>query len=665
MPKTFLLREARMGPRLAQRVLLIGWDAADWQIIVPLVQSGQMPYLQQLLRQGVHGNLTTLMPILSPLLWTSIATGKRADKHGILGFVEPDPDTGRLRPVSSTSRQGKAIWNILTQEGLRSHVVGWFASHPAEPINGVAISNLYALPAGASPQPGPVPPGAIHPRQLEETLAPLRVHPSDPRVPRWVQPGQADDPRLAELAGALAECLSIDQAASWILEHQPWDFLAVYYNALDHISHHFMPFHPPWRPGISTEEFGRYQHVIASAYRHQDQLLGPLLQKAGPETTVLLVSDHGFFSDARRPVAARWTPLKNARLWHRPLGIVCLAGPGIKAQQQVFGASILDVTPTVLTLFGLPAGADMDGRPLLQALTTPQAPEPIPSWDPVPGEAGLHPPGQRQDPWDSQEALRQLVALGYLEEPGKDQEETVRSIRIERTFTLALHFLETGRPAEALPHFAELHQGDPGNVDFRLYLARCRFQMGQWDECGALLARVERQGESAHAALLQGRVYLTRKQTEAALAHLLRAVQLEPRLPALHETLGETYLQRHQWDEARQAFTRAVELDPDSAQGHLGLAHVALIQHRLTDAVGATHRALTRDYHLANAHFVRGIALARLNQAAPALEAFETCLKLDPRSAAAHKWLAALHEQATGDQAKAAEHRRRAAELER
>ena len=72
--------------------------------------------------------LASLDPMLSPMLWTSIATGKRADQHGILGFVEPDPGGGGLRPVSSTSRRTKALWNMLHQRGMRSGVVGWFAS---------------------------------------------------------------------------------------------------------------------------------------------------------------------------------------------------------------------------------------------------------------------------------------------------------------------------------------------------------------------------------------------------------------------------------------------------------------------------------------------------------------------------------------------------------
>ena len=99
---------------LAKKVLLIGWDAADWKIANPLVDSGLMPTLDGMISDGVMGNIATLQPILSPMLWNSIATGKRPHKHGIHGFMEPDPHTGGVRPVSSTSRKVKAIWNILT-----------------------------------------------------------------------------------------------------------------------------------------------------------------------------------------------------------------------------------------------------------------------------------------------------------------------------------------------------------------------------------------------------------------------------------------------------------------------------------------------------------------------------------------------------------------------
>ena len=168
-------------PPLASRVLLIGWDAADWKIISPLMDAGQMPAsCRDSSSRGVMGNISTLRPALSPILWNSIATGKRPDKHGILGFIEPSPDGNGIRPVSSTSRKTKALWNIVTQAGRKAHVVGWYASHPAEPINGVCVSNQFAETAQAHPEKGwPLPGGCGHPPMLRDAIANLRVHPEE------------------------------------------------------------------------------------------------------------------------------------------------------------------------------------------------------------------------------------------------------------------------------------------------------------------------------------------------------------------------------------------------------------------------------------------------------------------------------------------------------
>lgn len=192
-----------MRQKVAKKVLLIGWDAADWKVINPLLDRGLMPALNDLVNNGVMGNLATLRPILSPMLWTSIATGKRADKHGIQGFMEPDPQTGGLRPVSSTSRKVKAIWNILTQHGFKTHALGWFASHPAEPINGVSVSDLYPYAVAPPDKAWPLPPGAVHPESRRRPFAKLRMHPAEvteaailPWIPRAPEIDQEQDKRL-------------------------------------------------------------------------------------------------------------------------------------------------------------------------------------------------------------------------------------------------------------------------------------------------------------------------------------------------------------------------------------------------------------------------------------------------------------------------------------
>jgi predicted AlkP superfamily phosphohydrolase/phosphomutase len=171
---------ATTAPR---KVLLIGWDAADWKVIHPLLDAGKMPHLARFLEQGVMGNIATLQPALSPTLWTSIATGKRPYKHGILGFSEPDPVTGGIRPITNLSRKTKAIWNILNQEGKNTITVGWWPSNPAEPLSkGVMVSNDYQHAHGSStfePEKWPLKPETIHPERLVRHLKDLRFHPAE------------------------------------------------------------------------------------------------------------------------------------------------------------------------------------------------------------------------------------------------------------------------------------------------------------------------------------------------------------------------------------------------------------------------------------------------------------------------------------------------------
>ena len=402
-----------MPARIARKILFIGWDAAPWRVINPLMDDGKMTNLQKLVDRGVMGNIATLHPVLSPMLWTTIATGKRPYKHGILGFAEPTPDGQVVRPISSLSRKTKAFWNILTQQGMKTNVVGWWPSAPVEPISGIMVSNHFQHAVKPLDEPWPMPPGTVHPPRLVEQLKELRLHPSElideqvlPFVPKAAQVDQDKDRRLATVMKMLAECVSIHAAATWALENEPADVTAVYYDAIDDFCHGFMRYHPPRRPFVSERDFELYSGVIEGAYRFHDMMLGALLSLADNDTTVILCSDHGFHPDENRPADIPDEPAGPA-IEHRDFGILVMAGPGIRRDELIHGASLLDLTPTMLTMLGLPIGADMDGKPLMQAFEEPPEVETIPSWDAVPGEAGMHDPSVKTDPLAAQEALKQ------------------------------------------------------------------------------------------------------------------------------------------------------------------------------------------------------------------------------------------------------------------
>ena len=296
-----------MRKELARRVLLVGWDAADWSFLTPLLDAGKMPNLQSLIEGGVSGRIATLQPILSPILWTSIATGKRGDKHGVLSFVEPLPDGTGIRVVGSRSRRTKAIWNILSQLGRRSAVVNWFASHPAEPIHGAIVSNHFSE---AALRAAPADEVTFHPRDLAPVMEKLRVTPAT-ITPEQLAPffldklPKDDDSRLQSLAKLVAQCASVHNAATYLAEVEEWDFLAVYYDMIDHAGHGFAQYTEPRMEHISEEDFEIFRHVMESTYRYHDLMLGRWLELAGADTTVIVLSDHGFYHGAGRPLADR------------------------------------------------------------------------------------------------------------------------------------------------------------------------------------------------------------------------------------------------------------------------------------------------------------------------------------------------------------------------
>ena len=124
-------------------VWIIGLDGADWDQLGPMIERGELPHLAALRDGGASGILRSDMPMISPILWTSIATGKTPDLHGVTWFLTDAPDGSKM-PISSYNRSVKAFWNIASEAGRTCGMVGWWATWPAEPINGWLASDYVA-----------------------------------------------------------------------------------------------------------------------------------------------------------------------------------------------------------------------------------------------------------------------------------------------------------------------------------------------------------------------------------------------------------------------------------------------------------------------------------------------------------------------------------------
>lgn len=677
------------------RVLLVGWDAADWKVIQPLLDAGQMPNLARLIAGGLRGNIATLYPALSPMLWTSIATGKRAYKHGIHGFTEPLPDGSGVRPVSILSRRTKALWNILNQTGHRSVVVGWWPSHPAEPINGVMASNHFAHPAGTPDQIPPLPAGTIHPAAMAEALGELRVNPMELTgdfirqfVPDYNRVDQAKDKRLHSLGKIIAETMSVHAVATELLETEAWDFAAVYYSSLDHFGHGFMRYHPPRLPHVSEEDFAIYSPIIANAYRYHDAMLGMLLSFTDANTTVLLMSDHGFHPDENRVDYIPAEPAGPA-VEHRHFGILCLKGPQLRTDGVILGASLLDICPTILTLFGLAPGRDMDGKVLVNVFREPPALAPIESWDAVPGEAGMHPSELQQDPVASAEAYKQLVELGYVAPPGPNAKDTVAECVRELKYNLARSYRDGNCCSEAAALAEELWTRWPAEHRFGMLLIDALLPLRAAARRRAaieeLARRVERYQTEASTQLAEresdppeseprptpnrraqfetrrlrelshGRPALLEwlfvsqalleNQPAEARQRIERMMANDSGSRAKNQRLATALLDLGDFAAAQSLLEQSLAADPENPAVQAQLADLHFKAKRYDQAIAAAVESLSLLYFQPGVHALLGQALLAQNRFAEAEAALQVAVSQSPRNLAAHESLAALYRQ--------------------
>ena len=658
-----------MSVRLAKRLLIVGWDAADWIIIDRLFASGRLPNLRRLVDAGARADLGTLEPKLSPLLWTSIATGKTADKHGILNFVEPKPDGSGLQVSSSTSRKTKAIWSILSQNSLATHVVGWYASHPAEPIAGAVVTNL--LQEGEPPDPAAswaLPAGSVHPESLRDAVSGSRQRAQAfPRealralLPKVDEVGLGDA-RVQQLVKLMSYAASVERAAVATLSSgKPWDATMVFFDAIDTVGHHFMQFVAPRMAHVSERDHRLLGGVMDKVYEWHDAALGRVLEAAGDEVTVLLLSDHGFHSDHLRPNLSELPPERRMELeasWHRPQGVLVMSGPGVKKGAEIASPTILDLAPTALALLGLGAGEDMDGRVLAEALMG-LAPARIPSWDAVDGDSGLHPPEMRQDPFEAADALQQLVDLGYMAALPADVQGQVDLVRRESLFNLGVALMSRRRPHEAIPHFEWLVSQRPAEARYATCLANCLMSVGRFAEAATAAAgflasdgaHIEMQMIHGAALALSGDEAAARMQIGA----VERAVRARPEM-ALPLANILALVGRHA--DARGYFDAAKKRNPRDPAAHVGLARMQLALGGFEESAGHALDALEITQSLPEAHLVLGAALAWYGDLANARTSIEFALRHDPGQLDGERWRALVAER-LGDRAAAAQSRAR------
>jgi tetratricopeptide (TPR) repeat protein len=588
----------------SRRVIVVGLDGADWQLLDAYQAGGSMPQLARLVKEGRSGVLRTLNPPLSPLVWTTMMTGRSPLEHRILDFTRFHPTTGQREPITSDERRVKAVWEIAGDSDRDVAVFGLWATHPAEPVRGLMVSDrLFAFLKQEE-----APPGTVHPPEEEKRILAARAEAErdvslaalQAYLP-WLTAAEYEtlvarpDPYahpVTALRRILVETRLYHRLASdWIRRTKP-ALSIVYIQGTDSIGHVFAAYAPPRQAEVSPEEFERYGRVSEAYFREVDALLGEYRALAeANDAALLVVSDHGFLWSEGRPTRSDGLARQTAGLWHRDEGIYLLWGRGVEPSATRGEGRVAQVGATILALLGLPRGLGLDGPALAG----------IAEVGPARDYGSRAVTARASGGTDNEEALEKLRALGYIggAEPAS-RPAAGTGTRTGGSFNNeGLLLKDAGKRAEARAAFEQALTVDPDSAAAQYNLAGLLEAEGQSDRADTLLlAALEdglgdgprlvdeiattayKRGDTRRARrlldgalrhrpddvrlrLTRGRIRIEARDCPGALADFETARRAAPQLALAHSLAGTALLCLGRPAEARTAFERSLGLDPD------------------------------------------------------------------------------------------------------
>jgi hypothetical protein len=379
------------------RVRVLAIDGLEQQMQQQLVARGELPAIAALVARGAHARLRAEPERVPVIVWTTIATGRGPEAHGILSAdtrrltglrtpVSLDAEAGpfasalgratdvlritRAEPPTAALRSVKAFWNVASEKGLKVGVVNWWASWPADPVNGWLVSDRAAFKL----EKGGAPDREIYPPQAFDELRPL-LDAKEPERARRLD--------LFHLA-----------AARRLRAASPPDLEAVYLPGLDILTTQTLGEAPTSDPALLESRL----EAVRQQYRFVDRLIGEEAASLAPNEVLVLVGDPG----------------RLARAAGRPaFGLLVLAGPAAAIVPGDLGVvSERDVAPTVLHLLGVPTSRELEGRVLESALSESFRREhPVRTVDTY----GRRPPSRPAQSAFDQDVLEQLKSLGYIQ----------------------------------------------------------------------------------------------------------------------------------------------------------------------------------------------------------------------------------------------------------
>jgi tetratricopeptide (TPR) repeat protein len=508
------------------RVLFIGLDGADWQLLDQYCADGTMPNLAALVRSGDKRVLLTQHPPLSPLVWTTMMTGVSPLEHRILDFTRFDPVTRTREAITSDERAVPAIWNMATAHGKKAGVFGMWATDPPEAINGMIVSDR-----------------AIHEECQRAVGSAQRAEEATDSARCALCAGRSDLMRRTE-----CETEATHRAArEWIVKNQP-DLAIVYFQGTDIVGHLFAPY----------MDDPRYRDIPRRYFARIDQIVGDYRDLATRlHATLVIASDHGFDWQTKRPPESS-TAIATAAKWHRDEGILLRWSPRRQILPRITTTTLRvdQICPMLLGLLGLPSDVREYRRGWHRV-----APAILPANRSATDAGRIAAATQREE-------IKKLTALGYIgaSEPSQGPAGSTRTSASFNNEGVILR--ERKRDDEALVAFENALRVDPRSPtamwnlsDLLHHLQRDR------PRADALLdAAIEINPKEPRWLLARGRYALERHDCRAAREDFTHAIRLSPDNALLYASLGASEACLGHEAAAREAFRHSIALDPNQPE---------------------------------------------------------------------------------------------------
>jgi Tfp pilus assembly protein PilF len=552
-----------------RKIVFIGVDAGDWQIIDPLIAAGKLPNFKRIVKGGATGPLRSMDPMLSPLLWTTMATGKLPEAHGVLSCTVIDSKSGKQIPITRTCRKVDAFWNMMSDYGRSVDVIGWLATYPAERINGAMVTDrigYLAFAATLGQAEAPIP-GAISPPERYDEISRLIVKSTDvpfadlkpfmhieaPEFERAKAVQFDPENHVNNMVLIYATAMSFRNIALHLLEKDRPDFLGVYFELVDAAGHLFMPFMPPRMADVSDEDYRKYKDAITETYVLQDRIIGEILDKCDENTVVMITSDHGFKRGESRLTSNARITGGHAVQWHNPEGILCLYGAGVRRGYRIEGASIIDVTPTILALAGFPRVGDMPGKVLEQAFEPSlkgslNAASVATLQRERGGESAAVPQGGAAE----EAELKKLEALGYIT---LDNPDALNN--------LGQRYQKEGEIEKAIVEFKKSLALRPNHAGTLNNLGVCYGRLNRFKEAEETFMKALAVNPKDIFAL--NNLAVLNRQTGKlgqARRYAEKAIEIEPNYANGRYTLGSIYAMSGEFERAAKEFEVALRIEP-------------------------------------------------------------------------------------------------------